>query len=278
MNRAKHRLTLMCRVYDVTRDGYYAWRRRGESQRKQEDSELFEVIHTIFKRHDGHFGSPKIVRELRKLGIRVGQKRVARIMREHGLKATKAKIYKAKPGLSKYVRKCPNRILDIELTAPNQLWVGDVTYLKLADGSWQYLSVIMDRFSRRIISWSLSDKRDVKLTLATLERAVRNRGHHEGLIFHSDRGVEYLAYNYRERLKRYGVEQSMNRVKEMNDNAFMESFFQQFKTERIKRRILKSANHLRGIISEYMRYYNFERSHSSIDYVSPAEFESGVGM
>jgi len=276
MNRGKHRLSLMCRVYDVTRDGYYAWRRRGDSLRKQEDSELFEVIHAIFKQHDGNYGSPKILRELRKKGIRIGQKRVARIMQEHGLKATKARIYHSKPGISKYVRKCPNRILDIELTAPNQLWVGDVTYLKLEDGTWQYLSVIMDRFSRRILSWSLSDRRDVKLTLSALGRAVRNRGHHEGLIFHSDRGVEYLAYKYRERLKRHGVEQSMNRVKEMNDNAFMESFFQQFKTERIKRRILKSADHLRGIIIEYMRYYNFERSHSSIDYVSPVEFEGRI--
>jgi transposase InsO family protein len=268
----------MCRVYDVTRDGYYAWRRRGDSARKQEDSELFELIHAIFKRHDGHYGSPKILRELRKQGIRVGQKRVARIMREHGLKATKAKIYKAKPGLSKFVRKCPNRIIDIELTAPNQLWVGDVTYLKLEDGSWQYMSVIMDRFSRRIISWSLSDRRDVNLTLASLERAVRNRGHHNGLIFHSDRGVEYLAYKYRKRLTRYALDQSMNRVKEMNDNAFMESFFQQFKTERIKGKILKSENHLRGIISEYMRYYNHVRSHSSIDYISPAEYERQMGL
>lgn len=268
----------MCRVYDVTREGYYAWRRRGDSRRKQEDSELFEAIHAIFKRHDGNYGSPKILRELRKQGICVGQKRVARIMRDHGLKATKARVYKAKPGLSKFVRKCPNRIIDIELTGPNQLWVGDVTYLKLEDGSWQYLSVIMDRFSRRIISWSLSDRRDVKLTLASLERAVRNRGHHNGLIFHSDRGVEYLAYKYRNRLTRYDLDQSMNRVKEMNDNAFMESFFQQFKTERIKGRILKSVDHLRGIISEYMRYYNHVRSHSSIDYISPAEYESQMGF
>jgi len=273
MNRNEHPLTVMCQVYEVTREGYYSWRRRGDCARKQEDSELFEYIHVIFKRHDGNYGSPKILRELRKQGIRVGLKRVARIMREHGLKATKARIYKCRPGLRDFTRKCPNRIIDIVLTAPNQLWVGDVTYLKLEDGSWQYLSVIMDRFSRRIISWSLSDRRDVNLTLASLDRAIRNRGHHDGLIFHSDRGVEYLAYKYRERLSRFDIEQSMNRIKEMNDNAFMESFFQQFKTERIKGRILKSADQLRGIISAYMRYYNFERSHSSIGYISPVGYE-----
>jgi len=267
----------MCRVYDVKREGYYAWKRRGKSLRKQEDGELFEIIHQIFKKHDGCYGSPKITREMRKLGIRIGQKRVARLMREHGLKATKARIYKSRPGLHKFTKKCPNRIVDIKLTAPNQLWVGDVTYLKLADGSWQYLAVIMDRFSRRIVSWSLSDGRDVSLTLTALDRAVRNRGHHQDLIFHSDRGVEYLAYKYRDRLKQYGITQSMNRIHEMNDNAFMESFFQQFKTERIKGKILHTADQLWGIISGYMRYYNFHRSHSSLNYISPDEFESKMG-
>jgi len=102
---------------------------------------------------------------------------------------------------------------------------------------------------------------------------VRNRGHHQDLLFHSDRGVEYLAGGYQERLQRYGIAQSMNRVRQMNDNAFIESFFQQFKTERIKRVVVKTAEQLRGIISEYMRYYNHERSHSSIGYISPNEFE-----
>jgi len=137
------------------------------------------------------------------MDIGAGQKRAARIMREHDLKATKARIYKARPGLNRYINKCPNRTVDIELTAPNQLWVGDVTYIWLGDGSWQYLSVIMGRFSRPIVSWSLSDRRDVALTLRRIERAVRNRRHHQKLIFHSDRGEEYIAYTYRERLRRY---------------------------------------------------------------------------
>jgi putative transposase len=266
----------MCRVYSVTRDGYNSWRRRGMSARRTEDSELFEMISMIFKRHNGCYGSPKIMQELRKIGILIGQKRVARIMREHGLKATKARIYISRPGLYKHVNRVPCRIADIELRAPNQLWVGDVTYLKMQDGSWQYLSVIMDRFSRRIISWSLSDKRDVQLTVSALQRAVRNRGHHEELIFHSDRGVEYMANDFRKKLGHYGISQSMNRAKSMNDNAFMESFFQQFKTERIKRVVLESVDQLRGIIMEYMRYYNYERSHSSIGYLSPHEFESRI--
>lgn len=199
-------------------------------------------------------------------------------MREHGLKATKARIYKSRPGNHRFMNYCPNRIHKVEFSDLNQIWVGDVTYIKLSDGSWRYLAVIMDRVSRRIISWSLSDKRDVKLSLSALDRAVRNRGHQRGVIFHSDKGIEYVAYKYRERLKRYGITQSMNRPREMNDNAFMESFFQQFKTERLKGKVLEAEADLRAIASEYMRYYNFDRSHSSIGYISPAEYESRIGV
>ena len=276
MNRDEHCLASMCRVYDVTREGYYAWRRRGESQRSIEDAELFEVIYHVFKKHEGCYGSPKITKEMHKLGYAIGQKRVARIMQAHGLKAKKSRIYKNRPGTFRFVRKCPNRILDIKLTAPNQLWVGDVTYIKLSNGDWRYLAVIMDRYSRRIVGWSLSEKRNMPLTLAALERATRNRGHHQDLIFHSDRGIEYLAYRYRKRLKHYGITQSMNRVKEMNDNAFMESFFHQFKTERLKERKVHTEQELRGIVSNYMKYYNYERSHSSIGYISPDEFECKI--
>lgn len=246
------------------------------SARRQEDSELFEFIRQIFDRHDGCYGSPKVTRELGKIGIHIGQKRVARLMRERGLKAVKARIYKARPGTHRHVNSILCKIQDMTPSAPNQLWVGDVTYLKMHDGSWQYLSVVMDRYSRRIIAWSISDRRDVQLTLSSIERAVRNRGHHKDIIFHSDRGVEYLANAYRERLRRYGITQSMNRPKTMNDNAFMESFFQQFKTERIKRTILRTVEQVRAIVAEYTRYYNYERSHSSIGYVSPHEYECRI--
>lgn len=263
----------MCRLYGVTRDGYNSWRRRGMSARRYEDCEIFTVIKEIFDRHDGCYGSPKVTRELHKQGYRIGQKRVARLMREHGLKAAKARIYRTKAFSHAFLKASPNRTLDLDLKRPNELWVGDVTYIRMPDRSWQYLSVIMDRFSRRIIAWSLSDKRDANLTVSTIERAVRNRGSRRELIFHSDKGVEYIAKAFRKRLSRYGILQSMNRVKEMNDNAFVESFFQDFKTERIKRRVFKTVDDLRGIITEYMRYYNHERSHSALGYISPAEFE-----
>jgi len=263
----------MCRLYDVSRDGYNSWRRRGESIRRQEDVKLLILIKHIFTKHKECYGSPKITRELCKLGLCVGQKRVARLMREHGLKAIKARMYRTKKFNHAFQKASPNLIIGWQPTACNQLWVGDVTYIKMLDGTWQYLSVIMDRFSRRIVAWSLSEKRDARLTISTLERAVRNRGLVKGLIFHSDKGVEYIASAFRKRLSCYDIKQSMNRVREMNDNAFIESFFQDFKTERIKRYALKTVEQLRAIISEYMRYYNYERSHSSIGYISPHCFE-----
>lgn len=273
MNKDQYGIALMCRVYDVTRDGYNSWRRRGDSVRKQEDSELYTLINHVFNKHEGCYGSPKITRELRKQGINVGQKRVARLMREHGLRAVKARMYRTKAFSHAFLKASPNRIMNIELSRINQVWVGDVTYIRMPDGSWQYLSVIMDRFSRRIVAWSLSAKRNADLTIKTLERAVRNRTNRKDVIFHSDKGIEYIANGFRKKLSDYGIEQSMNRVKQMNDNAHIESFFQDFKTESIKRKTFKTVDQLRSIISAYMRYYNYERSHSMIGYVSPHEFE-----
>ena len=146
----------------------------------------------------------------------------------------------------------------------------------MPDGTWQYLSVIMDRFSRRIVAWALGSKRDAGLTSRALAQAMKNRCAPKDLIFHCDKGIEYIAASFRKKLKHYGIEQSMNRVREMNDNAHMESFFQDFKTERIKRKVFKTVDQLKAIISEYMRYHNYNRSHSSIGYVAPHEFESKI--
>lgn len=273
MNKEQHSIALMCRAYGVSRDGFNSWRRRGESLRSSEDSELFSLIDRIFKKHDGCYGSPKITHILRKMGRCVGQKRVARLMREYGLKAIKARIYPPKKNINGFAKASPNRILNMPIERLDQVWVGDITYIKLANGVWQYLSVIMDRCSRRIIAWALSDHRDAGLSVKTIDQALKNRGSPKGVIFHSDKGSEYIATAFRERLARYDIEQSMNRVKEMNDNAFMESFFNSLKLERIKRQVIKTAEQLKTIVSHYMRYYNHERIHMSIGGVAPASYE-----
>lgn len=266
----------MCRVYGVSRHGYNSWKRRGPSARQQEDRDWYIRIKALFDKHRSCYGSPKITEELRKQHLKIGQKRVARIMRENGLRAVKSTLYRHRPNIRRNVYKIPCRLEGLEVKRANQLWVGDVTYIKLRNESWQYLATIMDRYSRRIIAWSLSDTRDGQLTLACLERAIKNRGRHRGLIFHSDRGVKYLVSSYQERLRRYGIGQSMNSVRKMNDNAHMESFYQQFKTERTKRVALQTVKQLRAILAEYMTYYNHKRSHSSLGYVSPGEFECRI--
>lgn len=264
---------MMCRLYGVTRNGYNAFIRRGRSLRSQEDDRLFLLINRVFKQHKGRYGSPKITKTLRDDGIAIGQKRVARIMREHGLVATKAKLYRPKKRNHCMAGASPNLIADLKVNRPDQVWVGDITYIKQANNEWQYLSVIMDRYTRQVISWSVGSRRDGALTSGTFARAMRNRCYPSGVIFHSDKGSEYIAGQFRHQLKIYGVQQSMNRKQKMNDNAFMESFFNTLKIETIKQQPIESEKHLRRLVSMYTRYYNKKRIHMSIGGTTPDQYE-----
>jgi putative transposase len=262
----------MCALYGVTRAGYYAWRRRGESARRRQDRGLLVQIQALFDRSRGTYGSPRIHRALAAGGIRVSRRRVARLMREAGVRARAVKLYRRIPGLHEFFTSIPNRQLDRVATARDQVWVGDVTYLKVA-GAWRYLAVVMDRYSRRIVGWTLGPTRDVRLTLAALNHAVRKRRPRPGLIFHSDRGVEYAAYAFRHRLTALGFVQSMNRPREITDNAYMESFFYSMKSDTIDGFTFTTAVELVQLLRSYMPYYNGVRLHSGIGYRSPIEYE-----
>lgn len=263
----------MCRVYDVTRDGYNSWKRRGRCLRSYEDESLYDVILDIFNKSGKLYGSPKITESMRAQGYRISRKRVARIMQENGLKARRATIYRRMPGLCSFIASVPNRELNARADEPNKVWVGDVTYLKVND-EWRYLAVVMDKCSRRIIGWSLSDKRNAKLTWDAFKQALASRKPDKGLIFHTDRGIEYRAFEFADRLAKRGVIQSMNRPRRMNDNAHMESFFANFKAERIHRRKeFRCEESLRGVITQYIGFYNKRRTHSSVGYLPPVEFE-----
>ncbi len=164
----------------------------------------------------------------------------------------------------------------MDVRAPNQLWVGDVTYLRAA-GQWRYMAAVMDRHSRRIVGWSVSIRRDAALTSDALRLSIRNRKPATGLVFHSDLGIEYAAFAYRDQLARRGIVQSMNRPGKMNDNAHMESFFHSMKAEQIHGMKFDNDQQLHRALQSYIAFYNQQRIHSSLRYLPPAAFEQQKG-
>lgn len=224
-----------------------------------------------FEDSRGTYGSPRLHALLKREGIRVSSKRVARLMQQDDLKARAAKVYRRMPGNKAFFAQVPNRLPEIT-TRPNQVWVGDITFLKLP-GRWRFLAVVMDKYSRRVVGWSLGRDRTANLTVAALNRAVANRKPPPGLIYHSDRGVEYGGYFFRDRLKKLDVTQSMNRPKRMNDNAHMESFFHSLKSEELAGRHFETEEQLLSAIRSYIPRYNAIRPHSSLGYLSPIDYE-----
>ena len=245
-------MSVMCRLYGVSRAGYYAWRGRGESVRAKADEQLWEHIERIYQASGGTYGSPRIHAALKAQGSRVGKRRVERSMRKHGLRARSAKLYHANPGSHAFFTSIPNRQLDVIADRPDQVWVGDITYLKVG-GRWRYLAIVIDKYSRRVIGWSLGRRKDVSLTLASLNRAVCNRRPGPGVIFHTDRGIEYAGYAFRGRLTQLGFVQSMNRPGELTDNAHMESFFHSMKSDVIHGVVFEQHKELQTIVRRYVR-------------------------
>lgn len=188
-----------------------------------------------------------------------------------------ARVTRRQPGLKRFQAAGDNLLLNGgPPTSRNQVWVADVTYLKLA-GKWRYLATVMDIYSRRILGWSLSKDRTVNLTLSALKNALKLRQPEEGMIFHTDRGIEYTAYRFRDELKKYGIKQSFNRPGQCTDNAFMESFFHTLKAELVRGRHFINEEDLRRALGSYInRFYNHQRMHSGIGYVPPVEFERMV--
>jgi putative transposase len=233
---------------------------------------LTEQIERVFNSVGGIYGSPKIHHMLKQEGFQVGKNRVARLMQENDLKARSARIYGNHTAMDRFYASIGNQICELEATGPDQIWVGDVTYLKV-NQEWRYLAVILDKYSRKVVGWSLSKKRNADLTLTAFKRSAQKRLVQSGLYFHSDRGSEYVAYKYQNWLSEQGVIQSMNRKGVMNDNAQMESFFHHLKAERLHRNEYRTEKELRAVIIEYVGFYNQRRIHSSLNYMTPNEFE-----
>jgi putative transposase len=262
----------MCRLYGVTRAGYYAWRRRGPSRRDRDNADLLQQIVRVHRANRGIYGSPRIWRQLQTEGIAAGENRVAGLMRRHGIKARVATIRYTLPTMKRFFGNLPNRQFDHPAALPNQVWVGDITYLKVGP-VYRYLALVLDRCSRLVVGWSFGHRKDVALTLRALNRAVLNRQPPPGLIFHTDRGIEYAAYAFQKRLAQLNFVQSMNRPGKVTDNAFVESFFHSLKTESIHGRTFTEDGELLSVLHSYLPFYNRSRIHSSLNYLPPATYE-----
>jgi len=266
---------MMCRLYGVSSAGFYAWRARSRSLRSQQDEQLLEQIQQVHADSRQTYGSPRVHEALCRLGHPVGKRRIERIMRENGIQACSARLYRKMPGLSRYYAEIGSKAHEKQVTATDQVWVADITYLKVC-GQWRYLATVMDRHSRRLLGWALSPHKGGGVVNRALASALRTRRPSAGTIFHSDRGTEFLAYALRRQMQRAGLVQSVNRPRRMTDNAHMESWNKSMKSDMYHRNSFHSDAQLRSALQSYITFYNHYRLHSALGYRSPVEFECNV--
>jgi putative transposase len=264
-----------CEVLQVNASAYYAWKRAVPPQRELRNNELLPLVRAIFWKHRRRYGTRRIVDDLADLGHAVSERKVAELLKIAGLKAIQPKSFKPRTTDSRHrLGYNPNLLLDMKpLVRLNQLWVGDITYVPLRRGGFCYAALLMDRFSRMIVSWNLLDNMSEQLILPVLLHSIRERQPLPGLVHHSDRGGQYASREYRAVLRRAGMLQSMSREANVYDNAFMESCYGTIKTELEMVDYEGMAQALREF-GEYIRYYNLERKHSSLDYLTPHQFEA----
>jgi transposase InsO family protein len=264
----------MCRVLEVSRSGYYRWLKHKPSQRQLDNQSLDAEIREIYDGSKGRYGSPKITQELRDRGRRVGKNRVARRMRKAGLRCKIRRKYKVTTDSKHNFPVAPNLLKrDFTAQAPDTVWVSDITYLATKTG-WLYLTVIIDLFSRIVVGWALSSSLSHEMVVVALKRAISRRRPVKGLVFHSDRGVQYACTEFRKELAIHGFVQSMCRKGDCWDNAVAESFFAIMKTELVYHESYEDHQDTLHSIFEYIEvFYNRQRRHSTLDYLCPAEYE-----
>lgn len=265
----------MCRVLEVSVSGYYAWRHRPVSQRTQANADLLMAIRRIYEESQGTYGSPRIWAELRAEGERCAEKRVARLMQQNQLRARGKGKRRVVTTDSRHTLPVAANVLNqaFTATAPNQKWVGDITYIATRQG-WLYLAAVLDLFSRRIVGWAMADRIDSTLVVAALTMALQQRRPAPGLLFHCDRGSQYASQLYRQALAEHGVDLSMSRTGNCYDNAVMESFWSTLKAERTDHQDYHTQAAARLDIFRYLEgFYNRRRRHSTLGYLSPVAFE-----
>lgn len=267
-------VSLLCDVLGVSRSGYYAWKGRAPSARARRDDALRVAINHAHRRSRGTYGSPRVHRDLRAAGQRVGKKRVERLMRQEGLVAKRRRRFRRTTDSNHALPVAPNELnRQFEVAQLNRAWVTDVTYVWTLEG-WLYLAAIIDLCSRRVVGWATAETNDRNLALEALRAALRSRHVAPGLIHHSDRGSPYASAEYRNELEKWGIRASMSRRGDCWDNAVAESFFATLKGEHLDHETFVTRDQARRSIADFIdNFYNVQRRHSSIDYLSPIEYE-----
>lgn len=276
-HRKQFRLSVLCRMLQVTSSGYHAWRQRPRSQRTQQDEQLLVRIRAIYDQSQGRYGSPRVHQELQAQGVRCSEKRVARLMREHHLvvRATRKFVVTTDSSHAMPVAFNElNREYQVEAVADvNHVWASDITYVPTAEG-WLYVAVVLDLKSRKVIGWGMETSLAQGLVTGALEMALGQRQPALGLLHHSDRGSQYASHSFQELLQQHSITCSMSRRANCWDNAPVESFFATLKKELVHRENYRTRDEAKASLFHYIEvFYNRQRRHSALDYLSPEEYE-----
>lgn len=267
----------MCRVLEVSRAGYYAWRDRPESARQKTNTRLLVLIKASFMRSRNTYGYRRVHRDILAMNESYGRHRVARLMRANKLRPKMRRKFKATTN-SNHTHPIKENHLrrQFNVALPNQRWVSDITYIPTDEG-WLYLAAVMDLYSRKIIGWSMAGNMKDALVVDAMKMAMLHRKIKSELLVHSDRGVQYASYNFQALLRSNQIECSMSRKGNCWDNAVMESFFHTLKTECIYHERFSTHADARRVIFDYIEvFYNRQRRHSYLNYKSPVEFEESA--
>ena len=267
-----------CGVLEVSRAGYYAWRGRPPGARAKRRQELAAKVRAVHEQNRRVYGSPRVCAALRASGERVSENTVAKVMAEQQIRARARKKFVPRTTDSAHRGPVAPNLLgrDFAAALPDRKWAADITYVPTAQG-WLYLAGVIDLCSRRVVGWSMADHMRVDLVSDALRMAIARRSPGEGLLHHSDRGVQYASDDYRHLLAEHGIECSMSGKGDCYDNAVMESFWGTLKTELVNHERYETREQARASIFEYVEvFYNRHRLHSSLGYLSPEQFERSL--
>ena len=268
-------ITLMARVFEVSRSGYYRWIKPKTSNRSLQQQGLDSQVRSVFDTHKGRYGAPRVQRELSATGVHRNEKTIAASLRRQGLRAKAAKRFKATTYSNHALAVAPNLLeQDFSADRPNEKYVQDITYVA-TDQGWLYLAVVIDLYSRQVVGWAMSDRMKAGLVCDALMMALFRRGMPKGVIVHSDRGSQYCSKRFQSLIANHQLRCSMSKKGDCYDNACAETFFHSLKVELIHGERYNTREDAKSAIFEYIEtYYNRIRRHSSIGYVSPAAFET----